>query len=84
MISKQFFTNGEPQSTFRNPQSGNLLSLISTLHSIASRCLFNPAHPREYQLALFMACLGSLKYTNLNAHQKHLLYLTAAQIAQTL
>ncbi|MBI5052098.1 MAG: phosphotransferase [Chloroflexi bacterium] len=84
VISKQFFANGEPQSTFRNPQSGNLLSLISTLHSIASRCLFNPAHPREYQLALFMACLGSLKYTNLNAHQKHLLYLTAAQIAQTL
>lgn len=58
--------------------------LISTLHSVANRCLFNPSQPREYQLALCMACLGALKFVNLNAHQKHVLYLTAAHVAQTL
>ena len=72
-----------PISNLQSPIS-NYQLLITTLHSIASRCLFNPAHVREYQLALFMACLGGLKYTNLNAHQKHLLYLTAAQLAQSL
>ena len=29
-----------------------------------------------------MACLGALKFTNLDAHQKHLLYLTAAYLGQ--
>jgi hypothetical protein len=29
-----------------------------------------------------MTALGSLKFTNLNAHQRHLLYLTAAHVAQ--
>jgi hypothetical protein len=54
------------------------------MQSIAARCLFNSSQPREYDLALFVACLGALKYTNLNAHQKHLLYLTAAHLAQSL
>jgi hypothetical protein len=27
---------------------------------------------------LKLACLGALKFANLDAHQKHLLYLTAA------
>ncbi len=86
VISNQLFVGSDPQSAIKNQKSSiiNLQSLISTLHSIASRCLFNPAHSREYQLALFMACLGGLKYTNLDAHQKHLLYLTAAQLAQNL
>jgi Ternary complex associated domain 9 len=59
-------------------------SLLSTLYDIASRCLFNPSQPREYQLALTAACLGALKYANLDAHQRHLLYLTAAYLAQNL
>jgi hypothetical protein len=58
--------------------------LLNSLHEIASRCLFNPSLPREYHLALYMACLGALKFTNLDRHQKHLLYLTAAHLAQTL
>lgn len=62
-----------------NPQS-----LISTLHSIASRCLLNPSHPREYHLALYVACLGALKFPNLESSQKHLLYLTAAYLSQSL
>ena len=62
----------------------NSNSLLFALHSIAARCLFNPGQPREYDVALFMACLGALKYVNLGPHGKHLLYLTAAHLAQTL
>lgn len=58
--------------------------LLKTLRGIAARCLFNPNQPREYDLALFMACVGALKYVNLDSHQKHLLYLAAAHLAQGL
>jgi hypothetical protein len=64
--------------------NSNSNSLLSTLHSIAARCLLNPSHPREYHLALCVACLGALKFPNLDAHPKHLLYLTAAHLAQSL
>lgn len=56
-------------------------ALRAALRSTALRCLFNPSRPREYDVALYLACLGALKFANLNAHQKHLLYLTAAQLA---
>jgi hypothetical protein len=62
----------------------NSNSLLSTLRSIAERCLFNPSQSREYDLALYLACLGALKFRNLGSHQKHLLYLAAAHLAQTL
>jgi hypothetical protein len=55
-------------------------TLRHTLHAIASRCLFNPTQPREYDLALYMACLGALKFSNLDSHARHLLYLTAAYL----
>ena len=69
--------NGKP-----GPEASHLQPLLDTLHLIAQRCLFNPTQPREYQLALFMACLGALKYTNLDEHAKHLLYLTAGYLCQ--
>ena len=84
IIAPQMSGEQWAMSIEQNSEISNYQLLITTLHSIASRCLFNPSYMREYQLALYMACLGGLKYTNLNAHQKHLLYLTAAQIAQTL
>jgi hypothetical protein len=59
-------------------------ALRSALGEIAGRCLFNPNQPREYHLALYMACLGALKFANLNTNQKHLLYLTAAQLSASL
>jgi hypothetical protein len=59
-------------------------TLLSTLHAISDRCLFNPTQPREYHLALTLACLGALKFTNLEPQAKHLLYLTAAHLAQSL
>ena len=59
-------------------------ALRFTLQGIASRCLFNPTQSREYDLALFMACVGALKFNNLNPHSRHLLYLTAAHIGQSL
>lgn len=59
-------------------------ALIDTARSLAWRCLFNPLQHNEYWLALTMTALGSLKFTNLTAHQRHLLYLTAAHVAQKL
>ena len=61
-----------------------LHKLLSTVHEIAFKSLANPSQPREYWLALFMSCLGALKYRNLNDFQKYLLYLTAANITQDL
>lgn len=58
--------------------------LLKALRGIAARCLANPNQPREYDLALYMACLGALKFVNLDSHQKHLLYLAAAHLAQSL
>jgi hypothetical protein len=62
----------------------NLQALRASLHQIAARCSVDPAQPREYHLALYMACLGALKYRNLGAHQKQLLYLTAAYLTTQL
>jgi len=59
-------------------------ALLSTLHKIAARCLLNPSQPREYHLALYVACLGALKFPNLEPSQKHPLYLTAAYLSQSL
>jgi hypothetical protein len=61
-----------------NSQFSSLYSLRDAMQKIASRCLFNPSQPREYLLASALACLGALKFTNLDQHAKHLLYLSAA------
>jgi hypothetical protein len=52
-----------------------------TLEKIAGQCLFNPDNRREYHLALYMSCLGALKYGNLDKKAKYRLYLTAAYLA---
>lgn len=62
----------------------SLGSLLSTLHCIAGQCLFNPAQPHEYHLALFMACMGAIKYRNLNVYSRQLLVLTAAYLGEYL
>lgn len=59
-------------------------SLLAAMHDIAAKCLFNPSQPKEYHLALFMACIGALKFTNLDLSQRQLLYFTAALVAQDL
>jgi hypothetical protein len=87
ILSPQMATPAEYLSLLQNPDEAMrnpFYALRLTLHAIASRCLFNPTQPREYDLALFMACLGALKFSNLNPHARHLLYLTAAHIGQTL
>lgn len=53
-------------------------ALLEAAGEMARRCLFNPADPGEYHRSLALACLGALKYTNLDGHARHLLYLTAA------
>jgi hypothetical protein len=62
----------------------NLQALLASLHEIAFKCLANPSQPREYWLALYMSCLGALKYRNLDEYQKYILYLTAAFLYQYL
>ena len=59
-------------------------SLLETLRGLAARCLANPTQPREYHLAVYAACLGALKHSTLDRHARHLLYLTAAAVAQDL
>jgi hypothetical protein len=73
----------DPGAYLRRLQ-GEGYPLLDGVREMAARCLFNPARPREYQLAQVMACLGALKYENLNPHQKHCLYLTAAHLAGAL
>lgn len=59
-------------------------TLLSTVDDIAGRCLFHPSQPREWQIARALACLGALKYANLNAHIRRLLYLTGAYLLEQL
>lgn len=68
-------------ATQENPLQDALQTLLTQVHEIATRCLVDPTQPREYFIALFMTCLGALKYRNLDDHQKHLLYLSAAHLA---
>jgi len=56
-------------------------ALLNAVEEIASRCLFNPSQPREYQLALLMSCLGALKYSNVDEQGKRCLFLAAAWLA---
>lgn len=56
----------------------NAYPLLCALDDIATRCLFDLARPQEWHVACALGCLGALKYTNLNAHARHLLFLSAA------
>jgi len=58
--------------------------LLDILDQIAGRCLCDPSRPREYHLALYLACIGALKYPNLGGLAKHCLYLTAGGIVKKL
>jgi hypothetical protein len=74
-------------ATYTSPESylealkDNSNPLLAGMHAIAGRCLANPSQPSEYHLALAVTCLGMLKYPNLDAHARHLLYLTSAWLA---
>jgi hypothetical protein len=54
--------------------------LLTALEKIAGQCLFDIDNRREYHLALYMSCLGALKYGNLDERAKYRLYLTAAYL----
>jgi hypothetical protein len=64
--------------------SSKFQPLLNQLHTMANRCLLDPTQGREYTLAQFISCLGVLKYRNLDRHQKQLLFVTAAYLAQSL
>lgn len=55
-------------------------ALLQTLAGLAGRCLYDREAPGEYDLALTLACLGALKFRNLDDHARHFLYLTAAHL----
>jgi hypothetical protein len=63
--------------------SNGQLSLLSEFEAVVQQFLFNPGEVREFKLAAAISCLGALKYTNLDAHAKYLLYLTAANLIDT-
>jgi hypothetical protein len=65
----------------KDSRQREIRSLLAEVDEIAGQCLFNPAQKREYELAAFMACVGALKFENLDAYQKNLLYLTASEIS---
>ena len=47
-----------------------LQNLLVTVHDLAGKCLANPSQPREYELALFISCLGALKYQHFRKNHK--------------
>jgi hypothetical protein len=58
--------------------------LLNAIVELGSRCLFDPAQPLELHLALFVACLGALKYENISHIARQRLYLAAAVWAERL
>lgn len=54
--------------------------LLDRLEKLAQQCLFDRDDLREYHLALTLSCLGALKYSNLDRHQKVLLAVAAASL----
>lgn len=75
LLNEKPFTAGQSLDAF-SPLAG----LLAALNRIAGQCLANPTRPEEFQRALYLACLGALKYENLDRHARHLLYLTAAHL----
>jgi hypothetical protein len=56
--------------------------LLDRLEKLAQQCLFDRDDGREYHLALALSCLGALKYSNLDRHQKDLLAVAAASLTE--
>jgi len=52
--------------------------LLAAVDEIAAHCLFNPSQPGEAVLANILACLGELKFSNLDEKARRCLYLAAA------
>ena len=52
--------------------------LLAAIDEIAAHCLFNPNQPGEAALANILACLGALKFGNLDEKARRCLYVAAA------
>jgi hypothetical protein len=52
--------------------------LLAAVDEVAAHCLFNPNQPGEAVLANILACLGALKFSNLDEKARRCLYLAAA------
>lgn len=61
-----------------NPENTSYSALLQTISGILTRCLVDPSDPDEAFLARICACLGALKFANLDDRARHYLYLAAA------
>lgn len=75
-------TAGSPAAFMALVERGD--PLLETVTELASRCLFDRYRPEEYTLALILACLGALKFTNPSPLSRECLYLLAARSALSL
>lgn len=80
IYARQF---SSPLDFLKQVQDGQL-GLLNALDNIALRCLFHPLHPQEWQTALLLSYLGTLRYRHINSHARHLAYLYACHIFQQL
>jgi hypothetical protein len=62
----------------------NDLPLYVTLREIAAECMLNSAGTKEYDLAVYLSCLGGLKFESIDHKARHLLYLRAAFLSKKL
>jgi hypothetical protein len=64
----------------------NAACVLASVRHVVNNCLFDPAHPEEYQRALLIAQLGALKFSNLDSVPesplpKQLAFVAAAYLA---
>lgn len=58
--------------------------LLTAVEELARRCLFDTRQESEYRLPFFTACVGALKFENIDSAARQRLYLTAAVWARWL
>ncbi len=83
IAAEQIDDPGEYLQVLRDPTHSShpfICELLDTLFQVANQLTFNPSKSTEFQISFAFACLGALKYLNLNPHAKHLLLLTAAEL----
>ena len=61
-----------------------LAELCAVIHRQATYCLANPEEMGEYWQALYITCLGALKFVNLDKTQKQALWLMSAILSRRL
>lgn len=74
----------ESAEEFLDKYRSNAFPLLSGLRELSRKFLFDPNQSREFDLVVFVSCLGALKYSNLTEKSKQFLFMTAAYLAQSI